>query len=73
MKTNDQLETLIQNLIDRLNRIEANVAKMSNQVSVMPIQNAPPGAVDNAIRSIEAAVAGMCETHSLLERLRKDA
>ncbi len=73
MKTNEQLETLIQNLIDRLNRIEANVANMSNQVSVMPIQNAPLSAVDNAIRSIEAAVSGMCETHSLLERLRKDA
>lgn len=55
MKTNDQLETLIQNLIERMNRVEANVAQLKPSVAFDPA--AAKSAIDVAITALNAAQA----------------
>jgi hypothetical protein len=55
MKTDAELETLIQNLIERMNRVEAAVANMK---PVAPADNtAAKCAIDQAIASLENAAA----------------
>jgi hypothetical protein len=49
MKTNDQLETLIQNLIDRMNRVEVTVANMTIRKSLQDTTSEAIAALDQAI------------------------
>lgn len=55
MKTNDELETLIQNLIERMNRLEAGNAHRRHSVAVDPA--AAKSAIDVAIIALDAAQA----------------
>ncbi len=61
MKTNDQLETLIQNLVDRMNRIEAMQAVQTTASGDRIVIDIDTSAVaksiaqlENALNSIEA-------------------
>jgi hypothetical protein len=54
MKTNAELETLIQNLIERMNRVEANVA---NQQAELPEPHDPlVAAIDDALQVIDRGI-----------------
>lgn len=62
MKTNDEIESILAHLIEKLNRVEAAQADMRNVV-----------AVDPAIDAIESAVVILSDaTSQLLSRVRDE-
>lgn len=62
MKTNDEIESILAHLIEKLNRVEAAQADMRNVV-----------AVDPAIDAIESAVVILSDaTSQLLSRARDE-
>lgn len=65
MKTNEQLETLIQNLIDRLNRVEATVANANN---ARPDRDEAGAfrAYDEAIEAIDNALEAQARSNRML-------
>lgn len=61
MKTNDELETLIQNLIERMNRVEATMmqAKPVKQDLKKPIEEAI-AILDRGVSAIASRVDEIC-------------
>lgn len=60
MKTNEQLETLIQNLIERMNRVEATVA--DSKLADHADNRKAADAIDQAIAALETAQARYVQT-----------
>jgi hypothetical protein len=65
MKTNDELETLIQNLIERMNRVEATVAKAKSARPDWDEAGAE-SACQAAISAIDAALEAQAKSNQML-------
>ncbi len=71
MKTNDEIESILAHLIEKLNRVEADVAHRKITVSIDPATEAVTAAItmlDNTIRQFEASR----ETYKALMKLAGD-